>query len=114
MKKIWTLGSASRRTQFSYTGSVSTGVTLLFSGKPFISARFFNAILNRFTGETVPGGFSMTDPIPGGLGEWVELNSKRINGTSLTPRHASFIAAVLVHEGLVASNLKGNAVILHF
>ncbi len=114
MPKIWTLGSTNRRTQFSYSGNVNTGVTLLFTGRPFISPRFFKALLKRFDGKTIPGGFSMTDPTPSGLGEWVKENSKKLNGISLTPRHASFISAVLVHEGLTTSSLKGNAIILHF
>ena len=87
---------------------------MLFSGKPYISPEFFKAILMRFNGRTIAGGFSMTDPTPDGLGQWVEENSKRLNGLSLTPRHASFIAAILVHEGLITSSLKGNAVFLHF
>ncbi len=114
MPKIWTLGSTNRRTQFSYTGNVSTGVTLLFTGKPYISPEFFKAILTRFNGSTIAGGFSMTDPTPGGLGQWVAENSRRLNDTSLTPRHTSFIAAILVHEGLITSSLKGNAVYLYF
>ena len=114
MPTIWTLGSANRRTQFTYSGSVSTGVTLLFTGKPYISSEFFKAIMARFKGSTVTGGFSMTNPTPGGLGQWVEKNSKFINGISLSPRHASFIAAILAHEGLISSNLKGNAVYLYF
>lgn len=114
MPKIWTLGSANRRTQFTYAGSVSTSVTLMFTGKPYISSEFFRTVLARFKGSIVAGGFNMTDPTPGGLGQWVEKNSKRINSLSLSPRHASFIAAILVHEGLITSSLKGNAVYLHF
>jgi hypothetical protein len=114
MPKIWTLGSANRRTQFAYSGSVSTGVTLLFSGKPYISPEFFKAILTQFNDKTILGGFNMTDPTSGGLGQWVERNSRQLNGLGLTPRHASFIAAILVHEGLITSSLQGNAVYLHF
>ena len=114
MQKIWALGSANRRTQFSYTGSADTGTILLFSGRPFISPKFFKAIFDRFNGRTIPGGFSMTNPTPGGLGQWVKENSEQHNGSVLTPRHASFIAAILVHEGLITSSLKGNAVFLHF
>jgi hypothetical protein len=87
---------------------------LLFTGNPYISPEFFKAIMARFKGSTVIGGFSMTDPTPGGLGQWVEKNSKFINGISLSPRHASFIAAILVHEGLITSNLQRNAVCLFF
>ena len=45
---------------------------------------------------------------------WVEKNSTKLNGVSLSPRHASFIAAILVHEGHITSFLKGNAVYLKF
>jgi hypothetical protein len=114
MPTIWTLGNANIRTQFTYSGSVTTGVTLLFTGKPYIAPEFFNAILTQFKASTVTGGFSMTKPTPGGLGQWVEKNSKRINGIRLSPRHASFIAAILVHEELITSNLKRNAVCLNF
>jgi hypothetical protein len=34
MKTIWTLGHLSKRTQFSYPGSMSTEVALIQSGKP--------------------------------------------------------------------------------
>jgi hypothetical protein len=72
------------------------------------------AILIHFAGRTVAGGFNVTDPTPGGFGQWVEENSRRLNGIGLTPRHASFIAAILAHENQITSSLKGNAVYLHF
>jgi len=113
MKKIWTLGSHYKRTQFTYSGSVQDGATIHFTGKPFISPELFKGILDHFKGKTIPGGFSMTNPTPGGLGEWVKENSGKY-GKKLTPRHASFISAIMVNEGLISSSLKGNAVILHF
>ena len=114
MPTIWTLGPDSKKTQFTYTGSVHEGVRIHFSGKPRISAAFFQVILDQFKGKTVRGGFSATEPTPGGLGEWVRDNSGALNGRKLTPRHASFIAAILVHEGFATSSLDGNAVVLHF
>jgi hypothetical protein len=114
MQKIWTLGSNNRRTQFTYSGSADTGVRLHFTGTPQISSALFRAILTRFKGKTLAGGFSMTDPTPGGLGQWIAENSKRLNSVKLNPRHGSFIAAVLVHEGFITSSLKGNAIYLHF
>jgi hypothetical protein len=110
----FTLGSAGRKMRFTYTGNVPSGTTLDFTGNPCISADFFQAILAKFDGLSVPGGFSMTNPKPGGLGEWVAKNSSRLNPVQLTPRHASFIAAILDHEGYISSSLDGNAVILHF
>jgi hypothetical protein len=114
MQKIWTLGSTNKRTQFIYSGHVDSGVTLHFTGTPQISPAFFKAILIQFKGKTIAGGFSMTDPTPGGLGQWIAENSKRLNTVKLNPRHGSFIAAILVHEGFITSSLKGNAVYLHF
>lgn len=114
MPTIWTLGSTNTRKQFSYIGNVNAGVTLEFAGTPQITPGFFEAILHEFTGRTIPGGFSMTKPTPGGLGQWVQEHSRELNGSVLTPRHASHIAAILVHEGLITSSLDGNAVHLHF
>lgn len=114
MPRIWTLGHPSKRTQFDYTGDVDNGVILQFSGNPRISSEFFKAILNEFRGRRIAGGFSMTDPVSGGLGEWLQNNSNRLNPVGLTPRHATFIAAILAHEGFITSDLDGNTVYLDF
>lgn len=114
MPTIWTLGSPAKRAQFSYEGNVEEGVIINFSGNPRVTADFFKAIINEFQGRRIPGGFSMTDPTRGGLGIWVQENSAKLNGIKLSPRHASFIAAILEHEGKIKSSLEGNAVILHF
>ncbi len=45
-------------------------------------------------------GASMTEPIPGGLGDFISKFQK------LTPRHASAIAAILVDDGLLIA--RGN------
>ena len=111
---IWTLGHYNKRTQFSYDGNVNVGVTLRFKANLFISAQFFHSILEHFTGKTVEGGFSITNSPRGGFGYWVAENSSELNGIRLTPRHASFIAAILAHEGFITSSLDGNSVMLHF
>ena len=114
-KAIFTLGHPSKRTQFEYSGDVISGVTLNFkSGDIPVSDQLFQSILDEFRERSVPGGFSMTNPIRGGLGEWVEFNSSRLNSVRLSPRHASFIAAILENEGYIKSSLEGNAVYLHF
>jgi hypothetical protein len=114
MTTISTLDGHARRTKFTYQGSVGMGVSLTLKGKPYISSSFFDAILKQFLGGTIRGGFSMTNPSPGGLGEWVQLNSAALNGRTLTSRHASFIAAILAHEKRITSDVRGNAVYLHF
>jgi hypothetical protein len=109
MSSIPTLGPPWRRTEFTYTGDTQTGVALHFdTSNPYIPASLFQAILETFRGQTIPGGFCMTSPTRGGLGEWVQQNS------NLTPRHASHIAAILVHEKIINSSLRGNSVYLHF
>lgn len=114
MPTIRTLGAPRIRKQFTYSGSVSTGVTLQFKRKAYVSSEFFKAIVKHFAGKTLPGGFNMTDPTPGGFGQWEQENSQELNSVRLTPRHASFIAAILAHEDLITSSLRGNAVYLHF
>lgn len=57
-------------------------------------------IMNNFfvnSNEWYPLGASMNKPIKGGLGEYVKGNIP-----SLTPRHASAIAAILYNENLIS------------
>jgi len=79
-----------------------------------VTAGFIQVIITTFRGRSIRGGFKMDDPPPDGFGKWIQDNSKHLNGQSLTPRHASFIAAVLRHEGYLNCRLDGNAVILKF
>jgi hypothetical protein len=106
-KRLWTLGHPSRRTQFRYEGSVADGCMLLQVGNPKIEASFFQAALMTFSGREVRGGFKEDDPPRDSFGEWIKNNSRSINGRCLTPRHASFIAAILCHETGVTSRLDG-------
>jgi hypothetical protein len=106
MTTIFTL---ERRKEFEYNGNTLSGVTLHFSsGNVRIPGKLFKDILEKFDGKTIPGGFCMTSPTRGGLGEWVKQNS------SLSPKHCSHIAAILVHEGLIRSRLQGKSVFLDF
>ena len=113
-KQIKALGASGRAVEFAYEGSVKEGVTLELAGRPPIRASFFEAILGRFAGQEVSGGFSTTNTNPFGLGAWVEDNSRLLNGRKLTPRHASYIAAILTHEGYITSHLDGRTVALVF
>jgi hypothetical protein len=114
MPTIHTLAHQYKRSLFTYTGSVPEGVTLEFSGKPRISAEFFQTILNDFRGLTIPGGFNVSSLTPGGLGIWVKDHFQKLNLVGHYPRLASYIAAILVHEGYISSSLKRNAIMLHF
>jgi len=100
---------------FSYTGSVKDGVKVSLPKSSFsVSAKFFKAALETFKGKEVAGGFSMTNPTPGGFGEWVRDNSDEINCQVLSPRHASFIAAIFKEEGFLSCEKAGKAVRLKF
>lgn len=64
---------------------------------------------HSLSGRGGSGWLQNDDPPPGGFGEWVRDHSLEFNGRSLGPRHASFIAAILVHEGKIRSRREGNA-----
>src|SRR5467141_4177666 len=106
-KTLTTLGRNPK--EFSYSGSVRTGVVLCQSSHPRIDAAFFDAALSHFAGQPVPGGFRQDDPPPGGFGEWVQNASLTLNSRKLTPRHGSFMAAILCDEARVKPSLDGNA-----
>jgi hypothetical protein len=115
MPIIFTCGGSAKRTQFTYEGDFDNGVTIRFpSGDIRISHGFLRAAIDHFSGREVKGGFSMTNPTPGGFGQWVETNSGALNESPLTPRHGSFIAAILREMGYLQCRLDGNAVILEF
>jgi hypothetical protein len=114
MPRIQTLSHPSKRTWFQYDGDIQHGVVIQHQVKTKIPPQLFTAALQHFNGRTVAGGFSMTSPRPDGFGAWVANNAKKLAGRSLTPRHGSFIAAILVHETQVRHSVKGNAVQLHF
>ena len=103
-----------RNKEFKYDGSVKSGVTLNYSGKPFIKPTFFSKMRRYFAGKTIKGGFSMTDPPVCGLGYWVKNQSSNLNERNLTPRHAAHIAAIMVKEKYITYFLKGNTVYLTF
>lgn len=115
MPKTKTCGSPGRATEFEYDGTAAEGVTLHFnSGDVEVTAQFFSAIRSKFAGFRIAGGFKMDDPPKNGFGAWIHKNSRELNSGPLTPRHASFIAAVLRDSGWVECQLEGNAVYLQF
>ena len=84
------------------------------NGKPQVSPRLFAEALRHFAGKRVYGGFKEDDPPLDGFGAWLQKESPRLNSRTLSPRHGSFVAAILCAEGKVRNELDGNAVVLHF
>ncbi len=109
MPRIKTCGGPQRATEFSYEGSMQAGFVISFdTANISLTADFLQAIITKFKGRSIRGGFKMDDPPPDGFGKWIQDNSKLLNGRRLTPRHAFFIAAILRHEGYLNCRLDGN------
>ena len=71
--------------------------------KFYLSNEFIDDILMNYFNNPAMWydlGASMDDPIKGGLGEYIQ------DKTKLTPRHASAIAAIMVHENLIEAKGK--------
>ena len=71
--------------------------------KFFIEKGIINEVLNDFfidKEKWYPLGASMTDPIKGGLGEFLSI--KR----GLSPRHASVVASIMYDQKLVDYKMK--------
>jgi hypothetical protein len=64
-----------------------------------LSGNLIDSILENYFKDSktwYPLGASMTDPIKGGLGKYIQENFP-----PLTPRHASAIAAIMVQKNLI-------------
>ena len=105
MPRISTL---SGQTEFEYTLDGKGGFFIEYTARPHISREFIQKIKSEFKNRTVAGGFSMTKPISGGFGEWIQNNS------SLTPRHGSHIAAVLKKIGVIKDSFGKKPIMLKF
>lgn len=98
-------------TTFSYKGDAQHGVLIQHQRVSYeVIHKVFEDLLTQFAGRTIPGGFSMTAPISGGVGEYLSHQSIQ----ALTPRHGSFICAILRHEKLVTCSMSGNSIMVHF
>lgn len=110
MPTIETCGHLAKRTEFTYRGNARVGIVIEFDSGDFeIGGEVISSVIEHFRGQTVRGGFSMTAPPQGSVGEFLQHQ-----GGGLTPRHASFLCAALQHEGLVNCTLDGNAVVVAF
>lgn len=109
MQEITTCGNNPRT--FLYNGDALHGVVIQHTNATYkVSHAVFSDLLDHFIGKIVPGGFSTTNPIPGGVGEY--LSHQTIQ--PLTPRHGSFICAILRHENFVTCRTEGNTIMVHF
>ena len=107
-----TLGHKSK--EFRYSGTMDDGFVIHQTGYPRVDRCFLDEALRHFARQSVYGGFSEDNPTKNGFGEWVRDESSRLNSMKLTPRHGSFMAAILCKYFGVTRSLDGNAVVLRF
>ena len=102
---IQTCGLPSKQRFFNYRGNSTDGIILEYpSGNRSVPREVIDNLLNRYEGGVMLGA-SMTNPVEGGVGEFISMQQ-----VNLTPRHASHIIGVLFHEERVEINHRGNAV----
>ena len=77
-----TISTLSGQTVFKYTPDGRGGFFIEYTGRPHISKEFIQKIQSAFRNKTVPGGFSMTNPITGGFGEWIRLKRLQVQNPS--------------------------------
>lgn len=82
------------KSSFSYCGNIKEGTKISFGNGHviWINADQYKDLLNYFSGKTVMIGTSRTSPSDGSVGQWLIENVTK----SAT---ASYIGAILVHEG---------------
>lgn len=102
------ISTLSGRKKFEYTPDGFEGFFIEYTGRPHITRELIKKIQATFENKLIPGGFNMTDPTPGGFGEWIHKNS------SFTPKHASHIAAVLKEMGIIKKSIGKKPIMLQF
>jgi hypothetical protein len=86
----------SGRSKFRYSGSVKSGVKILYgSYNKYIftlTSDDFVRLLDHFAGRKVRLNTSRTAPLPGSVGDWIRSN---ITKTAIT----SYLGPILISEG---------------
>lgn len=85
--------------KFRYEGSVDTGINIYFGkgGHIQITSEQWQKLLNEFANKTVKIGTSRDAAPSGSLGDWLNNN---ITKTAI----ASYVGAILIHEGYAEKN----------
>lgn len=111
-RSLTTLGRGNKANTFVYHGSVIEGVDVIMGQgtKVNFPYQLFSDLLTNFNNRyDVFGGFNMTNPKIGGIGEWISINYPKYSA-----RHGSFIAALLVNEGYCTHSYRGNSIVFDF
>lgn len=67
MATIETCGHEGVRTTFTYRGNATDGIIIEFDSGDFsLGSEVIQNVMKNFRGQRVCGGFSMTNPTPGG------------------------------------------------
>lgn len=104
--ELCTLSKGRNATTF-YWKHEGDGVTIHAGPQAHLSNTQIDGLIARFRDrDWFPLGASMTTPTPGSLGEYF----RTVLGQ--TPRYSSHFAAVLVHQGRLATMNRGRAIYL--
>lgn len=86
----------SGRSKFRYTGSVKSGVKILYGSESkyavTLSSAEIDSLLDHFIGSRVRLNTSRTASLPGSVGDWIRSN---ITKTAIT----SYLGPILIAEG---------------
>lgn len=101
IKKITTLSGRGQDIYYKFTYNeieIKWGETDFLIDRELLGRIIKEFFVNKEKWYTL--GASMTDPVKGGLGEYLSAES------SLTPRHASAIAAIMYNENLIDYKMR--------
>ena len=89
-----TLPTWSRRSRFSYAGSVRAGTTISYGSGHiiFVTPGQYSSLLDHFRGMTVDVWASRTGPPARNVSEWLQAN---VTKTAI----ASYVCPILIDEG---------------
>ena len=88
------------------------------AGKPSYTIPWsvFNSVLSYARNQAhqnnnvVTAGTSMTNPTPGSIGAWVQIQNFSILTGTLTSRHLSFLGPICGRMGFISRQLNGNSI----
>jgi len=96
MNEFTELITWSGRSKFRYTGSVKSGVKILYGSESkyavTLTSADFVGVLDHFAGRKIRLNTSRTAALPGSVGDWIRSN---ITKTAIT----SYLGPILISEG---------------
>lgn len=110
-----TTRTAGGQSEFKYDGDINAGYQLYFKTLTVkLPSKLIEAVIKEFSGKYVAGGFSMTEPVKGGIGYFIRKYSRENLSRGVSPRYGSHVVALLRDEGLLEVSKEGRRVMVNF